>query len=182
MGIFGAVVVGVTTGCVVGYFLVRTAFKRYAAADLVRRQIEWNEQALRAVMEARTLTQRMVPALKNDNQGLWHSLRLDLRSAEVRLQNVMNDSVVYGERNLYQQLRDSVSRCRSLTERLVETVHTAGPTKAADSCVPLLRELDWVLLNLANPLRKKLALEPLEPEDLAGDPSGRNSAVKRQVS
>lgn len=181
MGIFGAVVVGVTTGWVVGYFLVRAAFKRYAASALVERQIQWHEKALRTIMETRALTERIVPALKHDNPGLWQSLKMDLHRTQVQLQNTANESVIYADRGVYLQLMDSVSRCRTLTERLVQTVHTAGPSQAGDSFAPLLKELDQALLNLANPLREKLELDPLCPEDLLTKPSKSAVAADRST-
>jgi len=167
MEMFGAVVVGAVTGWFVGYFGARAAVKKYAAAPLLERQVLWNEKALKTIMELRTLAERIPRALRHDNKGLWQSLKMDLNSALIHLEGTVNESVIYADRNIYRQLRDSMSKCRSLTDQLTHAVHESGPSLAGDLYQSLRKELDRALLSLAKPLRERLELEPIRFEDLA---------------
>ena len=158
--------VGVATGCLVGYFLVRVAFKRYAAAALEERQIQWNEKGLQTILELRLLAERISLALQQEKTALWQSLKMDINSTLIHSKSTLNEAVIYAERGAYRQLRDSVFRCRTLTDRLVQTVRTESPSQAGNLYVSLLKELDQATFVLVKPLREKLGLDPIRIEDL----------------
>ena len=159
------IIVAIITGWVVGYFGTRLAIRRYAAERAFDRQIEWYKQTIGAVTEFRNLNERIALALRHDEQELWKKVMETLDKSLEAFQRTLNDSLMYAESKIYNQLKASMSKCQKINDEVAKLIEVTGGLQFAEHYESLVGELDQVLFELASPMRKKLGLDKIEIKD-----------------